>query len=239
MIKEKLRPFTYYELMGLDRGCTTLDINNKYEKLKKIYISENTMLREVFDDEGLFIFNTLMEHVHKTLSDPELRREYDMEIDEHLGSLEESFPETFILSDVVRRYNRSKKGPARLIKKDVYGRDAEKKKPSEDLDFIDINEVFKKHSEDIVDGEKLKQIREEAGISLKSIISSTKISSFVINAIEGNEYESLPAEIYVKGFLRNYCKAIKINTEHSEKIIKDYISLMKTQAPIQKDNSEE
>ena len=238
MRKEKLRPFTYYELMGLDRGCTTLDINNQYEKLKRIYVSENTMLREVFDDEGLFIFNTLMDHVHKQLSDPELRREYDMEIDEHLGSLEESFPETFILSDVVRRYNRSKKGPAKLIKKDVYGRDAEKKKPAEDLDFVDINEVFEKHVEDVVDGVKLKQIREEAGISLKSIISSTKISSFIINAIENNEYSSLPAEIYVKGFLKNYCKAIKIRKEYSEKIVKDYVSLMGTQKP-KEENIEE
>jgi len=238
MRKEKLRPFTYYELMGLDRGCTTLDINNQYDRLKRIYVSENTMLREVFDDEGLFIFNTLMDYVHKQLSDPELRREYDMEIDEHLGSLEESFPETFILSDVVRRYNRSKKGPAKLIKKDVYGRDAEKKKPAEDLDFVDINKIFEKYADDIIDGEKLKQIREESGISLKSIISNTKISSFVVNAIEANSYDKLPAQIYVKGFLRNYCKAIKIKTEYGEKVIKDYVSLMATQKHVEESTEE-
>jgi len=161
-----------------------------------------------------------------------------MEIDEHLGSLEGSFPETFILSDVVRRYNRSKKGPAKLIKKDVYGRDAEKKKPAEDLDFVDINVVFEKYADDIIDGAKLRQIREEAGISLKSIISSTKISSFVVNAIESDEYRSLPAEIYVKGFLRNYCKAIKIKKEYSEKVIKDYIGLMKTLNPVEESTEE-
>ena len=238
MRKEKLRSFTYYELMGLDRGCTTLDINNQYEKLKRIYVSENTMLREVFDDEGLFIFNTLMDYVHKQLSDPELRREYDMEIDEHLGSLEESFPETFILNDVVRRYNRGKKGPARLIKKDVYGRDAEKKKPVEDLDFVDINKIFEKYADDIIDGEKLKQIREESGISLKSIISNTKISSFVINAIEANSYDKLPAQIYVKGFLRNYCKAIKMKNEYGEKVIKDYVGQMTTQKQVEESTEE-
>lgn len=238
MKKEKLRPFTYYELMGLDRGCTTLDINNQYEKLKRIYVSENTTLREVFDDEGLFIFNTLIDQVHKQLSDSELRREYDMEIDEHLGSLEESFPETFILSDVVRRYNRSKKGPAKLIKKDVYGRDAEKKKSVEDLDFVDINKIFEKYADDIIDGDKLRQIREESGISLKSIISNTKISSFVINAIEADSYDKLPAQIYVKGFLRNYCKAIKIKNEYGEKVIKDYISLMTAQKHVEESTEE-
>jgi len=238
MRKEKLRPFTYYELMGLDRGCTTLDINNQYEKLKKIYVSENTMLREVFDDEGLFIFNTLMDHVHKQLSDPELRREYDMEIEEHLGSLEGSFPETFVLNDVVRRYNRSKKGPAKLIKKDVYGRDAEKKKTAEDLDFVDVNKVFEKYCEEVVDGSRLKQIREEAGISLKSVISSTKISSFIVNAIENDDYSALPAQIYVKGFLKNYCKAIKINQEYSEKVVKDYVGQMSTKKPIKESSQE-
>jgi len=179
-----------------------------------------------------------MDQVHKQLSDPELRREYDMEIDEHLGSLEGSFPETFVLNDVVRRYNRSKKGPAKLIKKDVYGRDAEKKRSAEDLDFVDVNKVFEKHSEGIIDGSKLKQIREETGISLKSVISNTKISSFIVNAIENDDYSALPAQIYVKGFLRNYCKAIKIKREYSEKVVEDYVGLMSAKKPIKESSQE-
>ncbi|MBR4489552.1 ParA family protein, partial [bacterium] len=50
-VKKKLRitPFNYYEWFGLDRGCSTFDINNQYEKLKKLYVSDNPMLRDIYE----------------------------------------------------------------------------------------------------------------------------------------------------------------------------------------------
>jgi hypothetical protein len=228
MKKAKLLPFTYYELMGLDRGCSTHDINNQHEKLKRIYLQGNPLLRDLFDDEGLYIFNVLLDTIHKHLADFDLRREYDMEVDSRTNSLEESFPEEFSVTDILRKYSKVKRGPSKLVKKDIYGRNAEKKTVEREVtETPDTNEIFEKYSDDNISGEILKKIREETGLSLKSVTSGTKISSFIISSIESDNYASLPAEIYVKGFLRTYCKTLGLNKDNTEKTIKDFLVLMK------------
>ncbi len=226
MKKTKILPLTYYEIFGLGRGCSILDINNQYERLKKVYVIENPMLRDIFDDESLFVYNAFLDSVYRELTNHELRKEYDMEMEEHLNSLEESFPDTFFLSEVVKRYNRNKKGGKKLIKKDVFGREADKKNFTvEDLDYVDSNTLFEKYINETIKGEILKKIREEIGISVKAIVSSTKISSFIVHALENDEYGKLPADIYVKGFLTNYCKAVKLNSVNTDKVIADYLKV--------------
>jgi len=230
MKKAKLLPLNYYELMGLDRGCSTHDINNQYEKLKRIYYPENPMLRDLFEDEGLYIFNNLLEHIHRHLADFELRKEYDMEVDSRTNSLEESFPEEFSITDILRKYSKTKRETSKpkLVKKDIYGRDADKKhvETAEENDAPDSNTIFEKYAGDIISGEQLKAVREEVGLTLKAVTSSTKISSFVVTSIENNSFSSLPAEIYVKGFLKTYCKALGLNNDNTARVIKDFLSLM-------------
>lgn len=241
--KNKLAPFTYYELLGLDRGCSTLDINMQYEKLKKVFVIENPTLRAVFDDESLYIFNSLLDTVARELSDHEIRREYDMEIDVHLNSLEESFPEVFIIGEVVKKYHRNKKGTSKLVKKDVFGRNAEKTKENvEELEYVDVNKVFEKYANEELTGSVLRKIREELGVTIKSIVSSTKISHFILTAIENDDYLKLPADIYVKGFLKNYCRAVKLNSQNTEKVISDFLrkkNKLKTETSVIENNGEE
>ncbi len=228
MKKAKLFPFTYYEIMGLDRGCTTHDINTQHEKLKRIYLPGNPMLRDLFDDEGLYIFNNLLDVIHRHLVDFELRKDYDMEVDSRINSLEESFPEDFSITEILRKFSKIKKGQSKLIKRDIYGRNADKKEIEHDVaDTPDTNKIFEKYCDCEISGEQLKNIREAIGLSLKAITSNTKISSFIINSIENDQFSSLPAEIYVKGFLKTYCKALGLNKDNSEKTIKDFLGKMK------------
>ena len=223
--RNRLFPFTYYELLGLDRGCSTQDVNTQYERLRKIFVIENPILRALFDDEQLYVYNALLETVYRQLGDYEVRKEYDMEIDQHLNSLEESFPDIFLLSEVLKKYYRNKKGSSsKFVKKDVFGRDAEKGKDNvEELEFVDVNKIFEKYGNDEISGNILKKIREEIGVSVKSIVASTKISHFILAAIENDRYSQLPADIYVKGFLKNYCRAIKLNSDNTNKIINDFL----------------
>ena len=224
-IKKKLKvtPFNYYEWFGLDRGCSTFDINNQYEKLKKIYVGENPMMRDVYSDSDLFILNSLIDTIFKELNDAEIRREYDMDINSHLMSLETSFPDIFIIGEVIKKYNRVKKREV-LVKKDVFGRSAEKKVvSSSSSDFVDANEILNKYRELPVTGDMLRKIREEAGISYEFIISRTKISKMVLDAIENDKYAQLPADLYVKNFVQQYCKTLRLNAANTELIASGYI----------------
>lgn len=224
-IKKKLKvtPFNYYEWFGLDRGCSTFDINNQYEKLKKLYVGDNPMLRDIYSDSDLFLLNSLIDTIFKELNDSEIRREYDMDINSHLQSLETSFPDIFMISEVIKKYNRVKKREV-LVKKDVFGRSAEKRVAvSSSSDFVDANEIFNKYRDLSVTGDLLRKIREEVGISYELIISRTKISKMVLDAIENDKYAQLPADLYVKNFVQQYCKTLKLNAANTEAIVSGYL----------------
>lgn len=53
-------------------------------------------------------------------------------------------------------------------------------------------------------GERMKKIRDERRLSLSEIAKSTKIQVKYLEFIEEGAYFKLPADVYVKGFLRSY-----------------------------------
>jgi cytoskeleton protein RodZ len=53
-------------------------------------------------------------------------------------------------------------------------------------------------------GERMKKIRNERRLSLAEISKSTKIQAKYLQYIEEGDYLKLPADVYVKGFLRSY-----------------------------------
>ncbi len=62
-------------------------------------------------------------------------------------------------------------------------------------------------------GEYLKQEREKQQKTVSDIVSSTRISKTVIEAIERNDYKALPPLQYLKGLLRIYAKELNLDAE--------------------------
>lgn len=57
-------------------------------------------------------------------------------------------------------------------------------------------------------GEYLKTIRLEKGIRLSDISSQTRISKDTLAALEAEDHAHLPAEVFVKGFIRAYSRVV-------------------------------
>lgn len=57
-------------------------------------------------------------------------------------------------------------------------------------------------------GELLRKAREARGLTISDVQDATKIRSRYLEAIEQGDFEALPGEVYVKGFLRNYAEAV-------------------------------
>jgi len=57
-------------------------------------------------------------------------------------------------------------------------------------------------------GEFLRQLRENAGLSLKDVAQRTKISPMRLEQIERDMYERLPAAVYLRGFVLEYANAL-------------------------------
>jgi|Deesub1362B_J571_1020462.scaffolds.fasta_scaffold04107_4 cytoskeletal protein RodZ len=62
-------------------------------------------------------------------------------------------------------------------------------------------------------GQLLREKREQKGASLEDVEEVTRIRKKYIEALEGGDYGLLPAEIYVKGFLRNYAIYLGLDVE--------------------------
>lgn len=55
-------------------------------------------------------------------------------------------------------------------------------------------------------GEYLKRERELRGVTLEEISQATNIGKTFLKALENDDYDALPAEVFVKGFLRAYAE---------------------------------
>lgn len=62
-------------------------------------------------------------------------------------------------------------------------------------------------------GSHLKHQRELRGISLDEIASATKIHIRYLKALEDNTFDDLPGEVFIKGFIRSYGRAIGANLQ--------------------------
>ena len=53
-------------------------------------------------------------------------------------------------------------------------------------------------------GERLKEIRERKGVSLEEMANAIKVNKKYLQKIEDDDYENMPSEVYIKGFLKSY-----------------------------------
>ena len=68
-------------------------------------------------------------------------------------------------------------------------------------------------------GEKLRQAREERGISISEVAEQTRISSLYLKSIEEDNYKPLPGGIFNKGFVKAYAKYVGIDEQEA---LQDY-----------------
>lgn len=72
-------------------------------------------------------------------------------------------------------------------------------------------------------GEKLRQAREERGISIGEVAEQTRISSLYLKSIEDDNYKPLPGGIFNKGFVKAYAKYVGIDEQEA---LQDYARLI-------------
>lgn len=72
-------------------------------------------------------------------------------------------------------------------------------------------------------GEKLRQAREERGISISEVAEQTRISSLYLKSIEDDNYKPLPGGIFNKGFVKAYAKYVGVDEQEA---LQDYARLI-------------
>ena len=75
-------------------------------------------------------------------------------------------------------------------------------------------------------GEKLRQAREERGITISEVAEQTRISALYIESIEKDDYRNLPGGIFNKGFVKSFAKYVGIDEQEA---LQDYSRLLANQ----------
>jgi len=59
-------------------------------------------------------------------------------------------------------------------------------------------------------GEHLRKLREEKRMSLAEVSRTTRVPMASVERIEADRFDELPGEVFVRGFLRAYAKALEV-----------------------------
>ena len=73
----------------------------------------------------------------------------------------------------------------------------------------------------VLPGQKLKQVREKKGISVDQVSLALNIKQSHLRAIERDDYSVLPGIIYARGYIKNYCRYLKVDNTDIVELFND------------------
>lgn len=79
-------------------------------------------------------------------------------------------------------------------------------------------------------GQRLRKERERKGWTLQQVADRTRIPLRYLESMEGGDFTGMPATVYVRGFLRSYCKILDLD-EDAELQLLDRAGIVGSTAP--------
>lgn len=173
--------FSFYDILGTHRGATDEDIRRAYKRQKDMYQPESLSLTSILNGTQLSQAVANIDEACDTLLDPLRRRAYDLS----------HFPEPEQPKGGLAAQEDSALAAERQLLRDELNREI-----SAETEFT---------------GALLSKVRESLGIEIEEIARRTKISASHLRAIEAEEYQSLPALVYTRGFLQQVAKCLELD----------------------------
>jgi flagellar biosynthesis protein FlhG len=184
---------TYYEILEVSPVASVQEIEQAYERAKATYEPESVAVYSLFTEPEVKRIRDAVEDAYRVLKNQSSRQGYDRT---RVQTIDEQSAEAASMMET------------------------SSKEPTGSLSFTEI--AFKPVDEPYR-GQTLKQIREGMGIDLKTISGETKISIKMIEWIEDEVVERLPAMVYLKGFLKMYARSLGLD---GQKVIEGYLSFL-------------
>ena len=183
---------THYEVLETEPGVSDEEVRRAYRNLKDIYSTSSPVVAGLYDDTELAALHARANAAHDTLFAPERRRLYDL-----------ALPEADLARAVRAAAHAGRRGALGSGGETSNGDRRELRNESPDP-VIEIG--------DEVTGAILRKIRESRGIDLAEISQRTKISERHLRSIEDERFADLPAAVYVRGFVTEYARMLRIDT---------------------------
>lgn len=195
--------YNYYEILELSPNAAQHEITTAYERARKTYSGDNPAIYTIFSDKEARELLKLIEESYSILGNKTLRTIYDQRL---LGKARD--PQDLTYDSILTASRQNFPEPKKI-----------EEGPSHKID-----EAYESSCRSKSDwtGQDLKSYREYKGLSLEKISEKTKVNAFYVQAVESMDPQSLPAQVFVRGYVVQLSKCLGLN----DKIVAD--SYMKT-----------
>jgi len=178
----------YYQLLEVKSSASLAEVRKAYQKIKSIYQPGSLAAYSLYTSEDLERINKRLEEAFSILINLDERQKYDSSLIE------------------MRQLSKKEIIDYKKLKKEM--------KAATMATIPDqIDESFAHQPGLVYDGQFLKKMRQFKKISLDEISKITKISPKILMAMENMDFGLLPARIYLKGFLKEFAKCLKLNAD--------------------------
>ena len=191
----------HYEVLEVQPGAGYEDIERAYRLTRAAYGDGAMGLYSVFSNEDAAVIRGRIDEAYRVLTDPGDREQYDAEL-----GIKQQEPITPMavardFADALISDREEYEREARVAAAEV----ATAVEVIEDVD-ADIDEENKSF-----DGAALRRSRMRRGVELDQIADVTKVTVKYLRYIEDEAFDRLPAEVYVRGFVSAYARAIGLD----------------------------
>ncbi|MEA1946454.1 MAG: helix-turn-helix domain-containing protein [Thermodesulfobacteriota bacterium] len=207
----------YYEILKIPANSVSFEIKRAYQDTLSMYNEDSLVTYSLFSNEERDNILKTVKEAFSTLIDENKRAAYDTILLDS-GQIEVS------ITSIQNRRKPPHAHTCNMTDSDNFDERVRKKSRKKEIETLS-NEVL---SKDLISGDDLKKMRKAAGIELSEINAVTKISVSVLKSMEENRIQSLPPNIYLKNFLRQYAEILQIDPQ---KVIDGYL---KNISPAQK-----
>ena len=207
---KKFESQTYYEILDIPVQATPFEIRQAYKSALAIYNEDSLATYSFFSEHEREEVLKRIEEAFLILTDEDKRAVYDRQLI-HDGK---------IASTDVEKKEKKKAVPL-FQTKNVVEKNALFQRIQDRIRETDVKGIAEEIlSKDLISGSDLRNLRESVGIGIEEIYEVTRITASTLKAIEQDEYDKLPTDIYLKNFLKSYAEMLQID---SEKIIAGYM----------------
>ena len=229
-------PLSLYDVLELTPDATPQEIRSAYLRLKSAYNKDNIAHYTLFSRDETEKMIQSIENAYVVLSNPEKRKSYDLSQNHSAASSDFTFngsPNSFGDPDPIPAQMAGMMGSSSQLRAATLSGPAmnpnmgySRGSASDDSGLTDVDTLISAEQE--WSGASIRRIREARRISLDDLCDYTRISKSYLGALEEEDYNRLPAVVYVRGFLQQIGKRLKLPVEV---LSQKYISRMKTARP--------
>ncbi len=182
----------YFDLLEVDPGASDEEIRRAHRRQREMYAPESMAIAGLYAPDGLEAVQRRIEDAYDTLLDAERRHAYDLDL----------FP-----SGVPARRGTPPGVPLAVGAAST---------PATGIAAAAVEPPPERLPEPIItpdteiDGPLLRRLREARGVALADSAARTKVGASHLRAIEDERWEALPAEVYLRGFLVEFARYLRL-----------------------------